>query len=226
MRRALPALFGLAAVLTLAGCEIGGVTVFQSLGGALNLALNTLTLALIGAVVYQYRLLRKPPPSDMAAALVGFVDDHTLAVYIATGDGTSPSDVYDASRAGLPMRELGWFTGGLVGVRVGDAIPSGPAGAGARAGYASARRGVPAEWVRAETEPQTGKTRHVRYRASRMDDGRILILASDETEPHERAAACEARAAKAEGERDRLMRYASSDAVALFDKHAPEVHAS
>lgn len=192
MSRLTRVLLAVLSAVLLAGCTVGGHVLVANAGQGIGLAAVFAVLGILLLVVFRRGLLGPAPEMNLDDALAAVVFEQDLAVYVAG------SDTYASNLVGKPLEALGWRTGGLNGVRIADAIPPGPDGEAARAVYAAARKGTPGTYTRVEREPETGRTRTIRYRVSRLATGRLAVLATDETEAWAHAEACRLRAEAAE----------------------------
>lgn len=207
------------AALALAGCEIGGVTVFQSLGGAINLFLNLVTLGLLGVVVYQYRLLRKPVPIGVEAIVdEAFRNDLRQSRKCLTVTDHGGRVLWQDRGVRFP---LAWTLADIIGRDLRERIPEGPEGDVQRAAYELALGGQqPAPytalmrdahgntaWLEVEHTPRADGGTVIRYRdctAERMQAEHTARERDAERERADRAERAAAAAGRAQVAASRL----------------------
>lgn len=197
----------------LAGCglSVAGYPVVVSWGSAYNVFSNTVTMLLLGTVVYQYRLLRKPPPAP-DLGIEGVVSE---ALRESLRDSADCVTIYDAAGVVLwqlagSQFSLAWSPADVLGHDIRERVPDGPTGDAVRAAYrAVLERGESATydalksdhtgraaWLEVQHTPRASGGGVARYRDATAHHAALTVALADRTTAIEasKIAAAQARA--------------------------------
>lgn len=201
-------LLALAAV-ALAGC-MQTQHMFTSPGQAIGLTLLVILIGMVGVVIW-----KRPSPHEDALDAQPLLPGETR--WIIGRDGTVTDSCTHKDETGIAT---GWAVGHPISTWA-------PTGSEQAEHYRAALEDRRPSTFEARHLDASGTERVTRTALQPRADGSVYCEAWDVTDyvrarqaETERADAADARATLAEDRVTELMRYASTDAVALFDKHA------